>query len=329
MSEATVSRVLCGVGPVKELTKRRVMEAAERVGYMPSAIARSFVLQQSGNIGVMLPVIPNVRLFSAYYFSEILSGIGHVVEQRGFSLLLHFHGLGEPPQYSSIFRSKKVDGCIILGATSNDMDMNELAQMHQQGWPFCVVGQHYELPYCRIDADHVDGATQAVTHLIQQGHNKILMLNGPSWFSNSLDRKQGYEAAHRAAGLEIREQRSLQGNYSRKSGLALAEQVYAMRDDFDAIFAANDRMAIGMMQGLMERGMVAGRDYAIVGYDDSDSSRVTTPPLSSVQVPFFEMGMRAAEILLDQLSGKISRESGCHECLSTKLVVRASSHLGK
>ncbi len=317
--------MLSGGEQVKESTRQRVVEAAERVGYAPSAIARSFVLQQSGNIGVMLPVIPNVRMFSAYFFAEILSGIGNAVEQRGYSLLLQFRGADERPDYATAFRTHKVDGCIVLGAKSTPEDMEALHQLHVHDWPFCIVGQRFNQPYHQIDADHIDGTRQAVQHLLRHRCNRILMMNGPDVFSNSADRREGYLQTLQEAGLKYDPMLYLEGNYSRKSGYEAAEAVFSRRGQFDAIVAANDRMAIGLMQGLKEEGLRAGIDYAIVGYDGSDASRLTDPPLSTVRVPFFEMGVRAAQKLIDVINGQEPGRSTPEPLLKTELVVRESS----
>jgi LacI family transcriptional regulator len=327
VSEATVSRVLSGVGPMREETKRRVLEAAERIGYTPSAIARSFVLQRSGNIGVMLPVVPNVHLFSAYYFSEILSGIGHAVEQRGYHLLLQFRSASDRPDYASAFQMRKVDGCIILGAKSDEAEGSALSRLHENDWPFCIVGQRFEGPYCQVDADHVYGSRQAVEHLTSSGHRRIALVNGPDTYSNSIDRRLGYEAALRDAGIAMDTSLCFEGNYSRKSGYALAERLNARKESFDAVFAANDRMAIGLMQGLKEKGLLAGRHYALIGYDDSEASRVTDPPMTTVHVPFFEMGRLAAERLLNRITGEDEPGEPFTERLATTLVVRESSRL--
>ncbi|HZG56288.1 LacI family DNA-binding transcriptional regulator [Paenibacillus sp.] len=327
VSEATVSRVLSGVGPIREETKRRVLEAAERVGYTPSAIARSFVTQRSGNIGVVLPVVPKVHLFSAYYFSEILSGVGHAVERRGYNLLLQFRPADKPPDYESAFRMRKVDGCLILGATSSEAEAAALCELHENEWPFVVVGQRFDAPYAQVDADHISGGRQATEHLLAAGLKRIALVNGPESYSNSVDRRQGFESALRAAGVEPDASLLFAGNYSRKSGYELAEALFARRTEFDAVFAANDRMAIGLMQGLKEYGLRAGIDYALIGYDDSEASRATDPPLTTVHVPFFEMGLRAAERLLDAIHGANGETAPELERLDTTLVVRASTRL--
>jgi len=327
VSEATVSRVLNGVGPIREETRRRVLEAAERLGYTPSAIARSFVLQRSGNIGVVLPVVPGVRLFSSYYFSEILSGIGHALTRRGYHLLVQFRAADEPPDYGSAFRMRKVDGCIVLGATADEAQERALSELREEGWPFCVVGQRFETPFPLVDADHVTGSRLAVEHLLASGLRRIAFVNGPAAYSNSVDRARGFEDALRAAGLDPEGAMRFEGNYSRKSGVTLARALYERRSEFDAVFAANDRMAIGLMQGLKERGLQAGEHYALVGYDDSDASRSTDPPLTTVHVPFYEIGLRAAERVLDQIEGEDVEAAPQAELLDTRLVVRASSLL--
>jgi LacI family transcriptional regulator len=324
VSEATVSRVLSGVGPVREETRRRVLEAAAQLGYTPSAIARSFVLQRSENIGVILPVLPKVHLFSAYYYSEILSGIGHEVERRGYSMLVQFHQAGEEPRYESAFLKHKIDACIILGSKNSDEDLRALAKLHRGGYPFCIIGGRTPYPYSEVDADHISGSRQAIFHLLERGHRRIAFVNGPLVYSNSVDRLQGVRSALAEAGLDG-QVLYYEGNYSRKSGYELAEQLYEARHEYDAIFAANDRMAIGLMQGLKERGMEAGRDYALVGYDDSDTARVADPPLTTVHVPFFEMGRISAARLLDLVGSGAEGADPFKELLEVELVVRRSS----
>jgi len=327
VSEATVSRVFCGDGSVREQTKRKVLEAAKQVGYTPSAIARSFVLQRSENIGVVLPVLPKVHLFSAYYYSEILSGIGHEVKRRGYSLLVQFHQTGEKPRYVEDFRKRKIDASIILGITTREEDEQALAVLHEAGYPFCIVGGRTPHPYNQVDADHVNGSKMAIRHLLESGFRRIAFVNGPLDYSNSIDRLRGVESALTEAGLKM-QALYLQGNYSRTSGYELAEQLYEARHSFDAVFAANDRMAIGLMQGLKERGMEAGRDYALVGYDDSEASRVTNPPMTTVRVPFFEMGRLAAERLIRMID-EGGKNDPFTEKLDVELIVRRSSQLNR
>ncbi|NHN34556.1 LacI family DNA-binding transcriptional regulator [Paenibacillus agricola] len=325
VSEATVSRVFNGVGPMKAQTKQRVQEAAQALNYHPNAIAQSFARRKSGNLGVVLPYVPKVHLFSTYYFSEVLSGIGAKVKEKGYDLLLSFRSLDEESDYIERFRSQKVDACIILGASDTPSERAQLKRLEAEGHSFCLVNQHFAgESFNEIDADHIGGSYQAVKHLMEKGYRQIAFVNGSAQFSNSADRYEGYTRAMREVGKDSEELHKLyyEGNYSRTSGYRMAASLYARRHEIDAIFAANDRMAIGLMQGLRELGWEAGRDVAVVGYDDSDVARVTDPPLTSVAVPFYEMGSLAAERLLAQVAGE---PGGFQVKLDTELVVRQSS----
>lgn len=339
VSEATVSRVFNGVGPMKEETKQRVLQAAKKLNYHPNAIAQSFARRRSGNLGVVLPYVPKVHMFSTYYFSEILSGIGAQVKESGYDMLLMFRSPGEESDYTHMFRSQKVDACIILGAMDTPGERAELKKLEEGGFPFCLVNQHYVGErFNEVDADHETGTYLAVRHLLDLGRRGIAILGGSPQFSNSGDRLRGYARALREAGLletgtksEIREgipqHWYYEGNYSRTSGYKAAAEMHRYLDKIDAVFVSNDRMAVGFMQGLRELGCQPGKDLAIIGYDDSDAARMTDPPLTSVAVPFFEMGRLAAENLLLRAAGGTEAGAGLDAFqlkLETKLVIRQS-----
>lgn len=301
VSEATVSRVLSGTGPVKEETRRKVLEAAERLHYVPSALAQRFARRKSGNLGVILPLVPKVRLFSTYYFSEILSGVGEEAGRHGYDLLLMFRKPDEKREYAMLFRTQKVDALIVLGSRDEPDERQALAELWRDGYPFCLVNQRFdEEPFPAVDADHESGSFQVVRHLAGQGCRRIAFVNGPLVYSNSADRLAGYRRALEASGLPFDPNRIYAGNYSRKSGLELAASIAdAMRQgEVDGIFAGNDRMAIGIMQGLREFGLEAGADYALAGCDDSEGARMTDPQLTTLSVPFDRMGKLAARRLL-------------------------------
>lgn len=325
VSEATISRVFNGVGPLREETKRRVEEAAKALNYHPHAIAQNFARRRSGNLGVILPFLPKIHLFSTYYFSEILSGIGQKVKEMGYDLLLFFRSPDEEIDYSAYYLARKVDACIILGARNTEQEITALRILKQHSLPFCLVNQRFDgESFNEVDADHVTGSKEAVKHLIERGFHKIAFLNGPEVYSNSRDRFLGYQIALEEAGIPFDKSLVFYGNYSRKSGILAAAQIAGHRASIDALFAANDRMAIGLIQGLKEQGVFVGRDLAMVGYDDSDAALVADPQLTSVHVPFYEMGQSAAEVLLKTL--KTDGEStACRTVLPTELVIRASS----
>lgn len=325
VSEATVSRVLNGVGPIKESTRARVREAAEKLGYQLNAVAASFARGKSGNIGVVLPHVPKVHLFSTFYFSEILSGIGEAVRESGQGLLLLYRDPGEAYDYASLFATQRVDACLVLGASYQPREMESIVRMAELGLPFCVVDQRYDDPRIpSVCADHVTGSYLATKHLLDAGRRRIGFLNGSARYSNSADRAQGYRKAMEEAGAPADPDLIYEGNYSRTSGFEAASAVRRDLERLDALVCANDRMAIGLIQGLREQGCRMPEALPVVGYDDSDAASLFDPPLTTVEVPFYEMGKLAAERLLE---GRKSEEGlrPFRETLSTRLIVRKSS----
>jgi len=327
VSEATVSRVLNGVGPMKETTRQRVLQAAKQLNYELNAVASSFARGRSGNLGVVLPHVPKVHLFSTYYFSELLGGIGEAVHSAGYGLLLLFRNPSEVYDYVSLYRTQRVDACIILGTSAMATETESIHRLADEGLPYCVMDQRFDHPGLSIvAADHERGSYEAVKHLIDRGHRRIGFLNGAAQYSNSWDRMTGYRKALADAGLPLDETIVYEGNYSRTSGLRAASRVYRDMGALDAMFVGNDRMAIGLMQGLRDMGCRLPGDLKIVAYDDSDAASFTEPPLTTVKVPFYEMGKLAAEKLLAYLADK--GEDGfpfIDVKLPTELIVRKSS----
>jgi LacI family transcriptional regulator len=312
---------------MKEETRERVLQAAGQVGYVPNALAQQLARKKSGNIGVILPFVPKVHLFSTYYFSEILSGIGEAANQFGYNLLLIFREPSDAKDYAILFRTQKIDACIVLGARDVPEERAALGQLQEEGYPFCLVNQRFDgTGFMTVDADHKAGSRDAVRHLIESGRIRIAFLNGPPEYSSSRDRLAGYQTALRESAIDYLEELVFVGNYSRKSGYEQAARIgeRIKSGEVDAVFAANDRMAIGLMQGLKELGIEPGERYALVGYDNSDGSRIISPALSTVEVPFYEMGKMAAEKLLKE-ERKEAGEQSEERLLPIRFLARETS----
>ena len=324
VSEATVSRVFNGIHPLREETKKKVLEAAAALNYRPNALAQSFATGKSGNIGVIVPYLSKVHLLSTYYFSEILSGISSVLAENNYHLLLIYQSPEKSKDYVQLFQSQKIDGCIILGAKDAPDDLEAIQKLHGLGLPYCLVNQTFaDYPFNSIDAEHYEGSFKAVSFLLEKGFQKIAFLNGPPEYSNSLERLKGYQDALNKFGIQANSNWIFQGNYSRTSGIKAAAEMAEHMPELDAVFAGNDRMAIGLMQGLDQYNFRVGRDYALLGYDDSDVSKIIQPQLSSVKVPFFDLGRISAEKIVTILvTGKTE---SFNERLPVTLTERAST----
>lgn len=320
--------MLNNVGPIKEETKERVLAAALKLGYTPSSLAQSFARRRSGNLGVVMPYLPKARLFSTYYFSEILSGIGSKAREEGYDLLMLFRNAEAPMDYNELFKMRKIDACIVLGAKEEPGELASLRRLKEEDHPFCLINQHFAgEAFHEVDADHVEGSWQAAKHLLEQGFKRIAFLNGPESYSNSRDRLTGYTRALAEVNLSVDSSLLFEGNFSRKSGIIAAKEMLPLLNEIDAIMAANDRMAIGLQQGLQELGIPRDRLPAIVGYDDSEAAELTTPALSSVRVPLYELGELAAAQIIELLGNNLAEvpAPAVQIKLPTELVIRASS----
>jgi len=321
VSGATVSRVFNNQPGVASKTRKLVLEAAQKLNYYPNSNGRRLVSQRSNTLAVLVPYVSDkVHIFYRHYFAEILSGIAQVANDRGYDMLVKFYPIGESPALSclSILGEKKADGALILGAFADDP---QLVQLCDAAVPFVLIGGVSTCPNVSfVDGDHRQGARDVVDYLVRLGHRRICFVNGPWEYSNSRDRYAGYVEGLEAAGLPVDANLVLTGRYSRTSGYQLVDEILARSPD--AIFAANDRMAFGVYQGLRERRIKIPEDFSLVGYDDSELAQSMEPPLTSVRVPLYEMGIHGAQIVLDMLGEP--EYSPVQRLLPTWLVPRQS-----
>ncbi|MFB5662360.1 LacI family DNA-binding transcriptional regulator [Alteribacillus sp. HJP-4] len=320
VSEATVSRVFNEPGIVNAVTREKVEQAARELDYYPNALAQSFAKKKSMNIGVVLPYIPKARTLSSDYFAEILNGASIAANQSGYDIVLFYRDARKQNvDYRTYYQNKKIDGALFLGTLVSERE--HLMEVKKEGYPYVLISNSlHEKDPSSIDADHVQGSCEAIEHLAAQGHREIVFLNGEERFANSQQRREGVEKACRR--LSIDPIPVITGNYSKKSGYEATDKILTMRPRPTAIFAANDRMAIGIIQRLKEKNIRPGNDIAIIGYDDSEMAEYIDPPLSSVQVPFYEMG----KLAVDQLLKQINREPAINRnMLPAVLQIRSSS----
>lgn len=323
VSEATVSRVFSHATIVNPKTKAKVLEVAEALGYHPSALAQSFARKKSMNIGIVLPYIPKVKIFTHDYFSQILSGASEAARVAGYDVVLFYRDVQQREvDYRKYYYNKKVDGCILLGTLMNER--KHLRQVREEGFPFVLISHslHEKDPYA-VDADHIQGSYKAIQHLVDYGHRHIAFLNGPELYANSLERLHGVQRAYQ--DFSLKQKAWFTGNFSRTSGYRFADEFLDLSPQPTALFAANDRMAIGFMQRLREKEVQPGKEVAVVGYDDSELGEYMDPTLTSVSVPFYDMGKKAVQKLIQHMNTESSDILVPDIPLPTSLKVRLSS----
>jgi LacI family transcriptional regulator len=325
VSIATVSRVLNDKGPVAEATRRRILEAIERLRYVPHGAARSLITNQTDTIGVLLPDL------YGEFFSEVIRGIDQAARRNGLHVLISgFHS--DRAEIEAVLRALRgrVDGLIVL---SPDVDAQTLRRNLPETLPVVLLNTRIDrqtpqapstpeaLNFDAINTDNHGGALAMVRHLVALGHRRIALIRGPEENVDARERLRGYRDALRALG--VAESLELSGDFSEESGYRAGQRLLTLNPRPTAVFAANDSMAIGCLFALRAAGVRVPEDVALAGFDDIPIARYLSPSLSSVHVPIAELGTRAMERLLHAVENKNEHERR-RETVATTLVVRGS-----
>lgn len=317
VSVATVSRVFSGANVVREETRRRIRDVAEKLRYAPHTGARSLITSKTQTLGVIIPDL------YGEFFSEIIRGIDTAARQAGFHLLVS-SSHSDRNELESAIRSMRgrVDGMIIM---SPDLDASLLVSSLPDDHPVVMlnsVTRRTGISSVRIDNRR--GATEMVRHLIGHGHRRIAFIAGAERNIDGDQRRRGYHAALNEAGIRLNASHEFCGDFTEDSGYEAARELLKRPlPRPTAVFAANDSMAIGAMSALREAGVDVPGEIAVAGFDDIPIARHMSPALSSVHVPIAGLGERAARRLMSALADP-SQHVTRQEVLRTTLVIRES-----
>jgi LacI family transcriptional regulator len=319
VSIATVSRVFNDSPLVSEETRRRVRAAASRMGYWPNSIARSLITNRTHTFGVLMPDL------HGEFFSEMIHGMDLQARSVGFHILVS-RSSSSAEDLTAALRSVRgrVDGLLIMAP-----DLEGAGALREAASDVPVVllappapPEHF--PRCdTLGIDNAAGAHEVVRHLIRLGHRRIAHVAGPEHNSDARQRREGYRAALREAGLRPSSELEVAGDFGELSGYDAGLELLERAPRPTAVFVANDYMAVGVMGALEDAGLRVPRDVALAGFDDIPLARYLTPPLTTVHVDVLHFGQRAVEMLTDRLRAG-SADEPRHETLSTTLVVRGS-----
>jgi LacI family transcriptional regulator len=298
-------------------TARRVLAAAERLGYRPNPIARGLKTNRSYTVGVVVPDLRNPL------FPPIARGIEERLEPAGYtSLLANTDNDPERERLSfDALRARQVDGYITATAKRDHPLLRQIAAER----PLVLVNRATDderLP--SVTADDRAGTRQAVEHLAALGHRRIAHVAGSLELSTGAARHAAFLEAMRDLGLEVDDALVRIGAaYAESEGARLTRELLASGRAFTAIVAGNDLMALGCIDALREAGLDVPGDVSVVGFNDMDWCDRFDPPLTTVRVPHHELGVRAADLLLERLADPAAPAR--HVVLDTELVVRGST----
>jgi LacI family transcriptional regulator len=313
VSVATVSRALNGSATVSLATREHVLRIAEALDFVPHGSARSLSLQRTDTIGVLLPDL------HGEYFSELIRGIDLGARGcRQHLLLSASHGaISEAVAALRTMRSR-VDGLVVMAPFA---DGELIAAAVNGAIPLVLLNSRDTvLGYASFAVDNYAGAFAIASHLIECGHQVIAFIAGPSDNHEARDRLRGFKDAH--AEARRRPGPVLRGNFREESGFAAATQLLASGLP-DAIFAANDAMAVGCLHALKNAGIAVPYDVALAGFDDIPIARLLDPPLTTAGVPIAEIGRQAVMCCVALVRGDPIPSD--RRLFAPELVIRASS----
>lgn len=314
VSVATVSRALNGAENVLPDTRQRILDVARELRYSPSGAARSLITRRTDTVGALLPDL------HGEFFSELIRGIDQAARARGLHLLLSSsHDDADEAAAALRAMNGRVDGLIVMSPHADD---DFLSQNLPPTLPAVLLNSGVSKPAQRVFAvDNFGGARQMTEHLVRSGRRRIAFLGGPQANFEARERERGYRAGLPAAA----EPWVLEGDFSEsageRAGAFLLARPAAERPD--AIFAANDIMAIGLLGALQAGGVRIPDDIALAGFDDIPVARYVSPALTTMHVPIADLGSQALDALADALDDP---QSQSHEStvMPVQLVVRRS-----
>jgi LacI family transcriptional regulator len=316
VSPTTVSHVLSGKRVVSAATRRTVMDAIGDLGYRPNYVARGLRTRQSHMLAVVVPDITNP------FYAVLTRGLADAVDAAGYGTYV-CNTDGRHDRERKFFEDvmdRGADGIVFAsGETASEITFGPA----DYDTPIVCIGDHLDHPLCdAVIPDDEAGSQAAAAFLAKRGYQRIGMIQGPPKYGG--ERTAGFRSAMRAAKRKVPAKLLVRGDWTRKGGYRAMKTLMALPDPPDAVFCANDLMAIGALDVAHELGLEVPADLAIIGFDDVDAATIVWPTLTTVRNPAYEAGSTAGDLLLGRMSGRYSGE-GRTVVLPCPLVTRGSA----
>lgn len=317
VSTATVSRVLDDSTGVSQELIDRVRDAVRTLDYHPNRAARNLRKRVAQTVGVVISDIQNP------FFTSVVRGIEKVLVEADFNLLLC--NSDEDPKrekvHLSTLRSEGVAGIILASARS---DSDSYQQLLNSRTPLVGIDRIPEqLSMDVVSVTNTRGAFNAVSHLADFGHTRVALISGPRQLSTARQRLDGYEEAVRSRNLVNSADMIQFSDFRQTGGYTAMQNLLDLPEPPTAVLVANNLMTLGALQAIHERNLIIPDQIAVVGFDDMPWATSLQPPLTAVAQPTYELGISAAQLLLDRL--RDPERPFRHVVLETQLMIRASS----
>lgn len=321
VSLSTVSLVLNNNPRVTPSTRARVLAAMDKLGYQPNIQARALASRISRTLSVVVPHLNHV--FADIYFGEIVSGIYDRCVEFGYRMMLDIANrrFVKQREYINILRSRRADAMLFIASSVEDAYLHEF---EDSPFPFLLVNHYFpNMSLNYIMVDYRQSARLAAQHLVGLGHRKIGIIAGTNTYTGRAYRDT-FIAACRLRGCDPEDLPWVDGGkeWSQQGGYDAAARLLKSRPDLTAIMAGNDRLAIGAIRYIHDEGLRVPQDISVMGVDDIPQAAYTTPALTTIRHPLYDLGRRAAEIAILLFRSEMASAS---EVMPVELVVRQST----
>ncbi|WP_349538809.1 LacI family DNA-binding transcriptional regulator [Sagittula sp. NFXS13] len=314
VSTATVSRTISKPDVVAKATREAVLSAVAETGYRVNTTASNLRRQRTGTVLVLLPNIANP------FFSQILAGLASVLTPAEYSMLIADTQTGPDAdqRLTHYLTSGQADGLVVLDGTLSPETLSGPLVP-----PAVLVCEWMGSTLPSVRVENARGAALAVNHLADLGHSRIGHVTGPPGNVLTETRRDGFCRALADRGLPVHDDWILEGDFTMDSGAAAARAWCHLEDRPTALFLSSDEMAIGCMGALQSRGIRVPEDVSIVGFDNIEIAQHLSPGLTTIRQPRTDIGVRAAEILMDMIASKT--KDGQSEIITVHLIPRGST----
>ena len=319
ISTSTVSRALRDASDVGKETKNAVKVLAEELNYQPNKFALSLQQKQTHTIGV---IVPNLD----YVLATMVKGIDEVALEAGYTVMVcqSNESFGREIVNTRRLLDSLVDG-FIISVSSETKVFDHFKKIQDKNMPVVVFDRliaDMKVPSVRLD--NKDGGLQATEHLLEQGYRRIAILAGPKNLGISNERMDGYIAALKKYKIKVDPDLIIHCDFNQDYAYLATKELLAMKKRPDAIFTISDRMAIGAMLAIKEKGLRMPDDIGLVGFNNEPITSLVSPAISSVDQPAFELGKIAAKLFIETMHN--NEDMGhVEEILKPKLYIRESS----
>jgi len=320
VSAATVSYALSGKRKISQEVTDRILKAVEELDYRPSITARNLASNKTWTVGLYASPTQNIR--EDYFFNNILAGVLDVLHEKKYQVHLYADYLNEKTRnHPDLNLTQPIDGALIMNPRINDVYIDHI---RQRNIPYVVIGTPEERDDSfYVDADVTAGYYAIVNYLLKKGHRKIILMNGSVEYTQSEKRKAGYMMAYRDNGMDFSDDWIVNVPMLEEQGYRVFLKTIRTIPDFTAVVTFNDTIAVGVLRALKESNLQVPSKVAVVSAGNTMITRIHSPAITSLDMGSYEIGSKAAELLVDVIEKRRIQPS--HEIIQTRLVERESS----